>query len=108
MEIIHSSRFYSFFQSDKERCFYIDLGQKTVRLSFCQLLSLRQKIWNIDIADHFDDDGNKHGFEILALCNKEHLFILNTHEILDLKELLVGVFLSLEIGVSTSSLTHKI
>ncbi|WP_089886743.1 hypothetical protein [Kriegella aquimaris] len=108
MEIIHSSRFYSFFQSDKERCFYIDLGQKTVRLSFCQLLSLRQKIRNIDIEDHFDGDGNKHGFEILALCNKEHLFILNTHEILDLKELLVGAFLVLDMGLSTSSIPQKI
>lgn len=108
MEIIHSSRYYSFFQSDKERCFYIDLGQKTVRLSFCQLLALRQKVWNIEIEDHFEDEGNKHGFEILVLCNKEHLFILNTLEILDLKELLVGVFLFLDMGVSNASVPQKI
>lgn len=106
METIQSSRYYSFFQSDKERCFYLDMGQKMVKLSFCQLLSLRQKVWNIRIEDHFEEDGNAHGLEILVLCNKEHLFVLNTLEVLDLKELLVNVFSCMEIGTKTSQIAQ--
>lgn len=106
METIHTSQYYSFFQSDKERCFYLDLGQKLVKLSFCQLLALRQKVWNIRIEDHFEDDGNVHGLEILVLCNKEHLFVLNTLEVLDLKELLVNVFSFLEIGTRTTQIAR--
>lgn len=66
-------------------------------MSFCQLLSLRQKLINIDLETHFNGQ-NLHGMEILLLCNKEHLFIFNTLEILDLKELLSKTFTSLEIN----------
>ena len=88
MTTVYSSKFYTFYQSDADRCYFIDFGQKLAKLSFCQLLALRQKIQTISIEDHFDSDMNKHGFEILMLCNKEHLFLLNTFEILDLMELL--------------------
>ncbi|MUH34243.1 hypothetical protein D9O36_00155 [Zobellia amurskyensis] len=108
MERIHSTQYYTFFQSDKERCFYIDLGQKVVRLSFCQLLALRQRIWSINIENHFDEDINPHGLEILALCNREHLFVLNTLEVLDLKELLTGAFFLLDIAAQTPSLSPRV
>lgn len=67
-------------------------------MSLCQLLSLRHKVMNITIEDHFDSDLNAHGFEVLMLCNKEHLFILNTLEILDLKNLIEQSFV--KIGLS--------
>ncbi|HUH46780.1 MAG TPA: hypothetical protein VLZ54_06485 [Arenibacter sp.] len=92
MSTVYQSKFYTFHQSDTERCFYIDFGQKIVKLSFCELLALRHKINSISITDHFDSDLNKHGFEILTLCNKEHLFLLNTLEVLDLKELVSHSF----------------
>lgn len=106
MERIHSSQYYTFFQSDTEKCFYIDFGQKLVCFRFCELLSLRQKLWDINIESHFDGD-NPHGFEILSLCNKEHLFILNTLEVLDLKNLLTGAFIVLEIAGQNSFLAQK-
>lgn len=98
MSIVYQSKFYTFLQSDTDRCFYIDFGQKIVKLSFCQLLGLRHKINSISIEAHFDSDLNKHGFEILTLCNKEHLFLLNTLEVLDLKELVSHSFFLLGIS----------
>ncbi len=98
MTTVYSSKFYTFYQSDTGRCYYIDFGQKLVKLSFCQLLALRQRIQTISIEDHFDSNMNKHGFEILMLCNKEHLFLLNTFEILDLMELLGNAFAVLGIS----------
>ncbi|WP_047247182.1 hypothetical protein [Maribacter thermophilus] len=106
MERIHSSQYYTFFQSKTEKCFYIDFGQKVVGFRFCELLSLRQKIWAINIETHFDG-ANIHGFEILSLCNKEHFFILNTLEVLDLKDLLSGAFYILGIGTQDSVLATK-
>ncbi|RUA18019.1 MAG: hypothetical protein DSY83_03115, partial [Flavobacteriia bacterium] len=67
----------------------------TIRMSLCQLLSLRHKVLSISLEAHFDGDLNKHGFEVLLLCNKEHLFILNTLEILDLKSLVEHSFVAL-------------
>lgn len=64
-------------------------------MSLCQLLALRHKVMAIPIEHHFDSHLNKHGFEILFLCNKAHLFIVNTFEILDLKQLIEQSFAAL-------------
>lgn len=101
MNVIFQSTYYTLYQANKERCFYLDFGQKTVRMSLCQLLSLRHKVMSIAIEDHFDSELNTHGFEVLMLCNKEHLFILNTLELLDLKHLVENGFMA--IGLSTKS-----
>ncbi len=98
MEVLYISKFYTLYQADTERCFYLDLGQKTIRLSFCQFLALRHKVMSISIESHFDSNLNKHGFEMLMLCNKEHLFILNTLEVLDLKYLIDHSFSLIEKG----------
>lgn len=104
MKVIERSKFYTLYQADKERCHYLDMGQKTVRLSFCQLLALRQKVTQIAIEDHFHSDLNKHGFEILTLCNNEHLFILNTLEVLDLKNLIHNSFVALGIASANTAI----
>ncbi|VAW16368.1 hypothetical protein MNBD_BACTEROID03-2419 [hydrothermal vent metagenome] len=101
MEVIYTSKFYILYQSGPERCFYLDIGQKTIRLSFCQFLALRQKVMSIYIEDHFDPHLNKHGLEILVLCNKEHFFILNTLEVLDLKCLIDHSFSLIEMGTDS-------
>lgn len=100
MDIVYRSSFYTLYQSSKERCFYIDFGSKMVRMSLCQLLSLRHKVMTIAIERHFDSTLNKHGFEILQLCNKSHLFILNTFEILDIKQLITGGFATLGLAAN--------
>ena len=99
MNVIFKSTYYTLYQASNERCFYLDFGHKTVRMSLCQLLSLRHKLMSINIEDHFDGDLNAHGFEVLMLCNKEHLFILNTLELLDLKSLVENGFMA--IGLSS-------
>lgn len=101
---IYRSKYYSLHQAVNERAFYLDLGQKTVRMSLCQLLSLRHKVLSISIEAHFDSDLNKHGFEVLMLCNKEHLFILNTLEIIDLKNLVEHGFVALGLSAEKETI----
>ncbi len=100
MNVIFQSTYYTLYQATNERCFYLDFGHKTVRMSLCQLLSLRHKVMSINIQEHFDSNLNAHGFEVLMLCNKEHLFILNTLEVLDLKNLIDESFVA--IGLSAN------
>ncbi len=92
MILLERSKFYSIHQSNQDRCYYVNLGQKVLRLSFCQLLAMRQKVNALELDTLFDADLNKHGFEILTLCNNQHLFILNIYEILDLKSLMQNTF----------------
>ena len=104
MQLLHKSSFFASYQCDSGRCFYIDFGSRTVQMSFCQLLSLRQRLKNIDLESHFSSSSS--GVEILCLCNRNHLFVFNTEEILDLQELLKISFGILELNslVSATSL----
>lgn len=97
MNLLYKSYYYSAYQCDRSRCFYIDFEHKRVKLSLCQLLSLRHKVQKINLDSHFDKDLNYHGMEILTFCNREHLFILDTLQIIDLKQLLKGTFGMLEL-----------
>ncbi|WP_405412432.1 hypothetical protein [Maribacter sp. Asnod1-A12] len=105
MKTVFRSKFYTLYQSDKEKCHYLDMEQKTIKLSFCQFLALRTKVRNISIEDHFDSNLNKHGFEILMLCNKEHLFVLNTIELLDLKSLVDYGFFNIDVDQIANTTT---
>lgn len=98
MNLLHQSYNFASHQCDRDRCFYIDFGKKQVKLTFCQLLSLRHKVQRINLEAHFDGKYNNSGIEILTLCNREHLFILDTKEIIELKELLRVTFGVLEIN----------
>lgn len=103
MNLLYKSSYFASYQCDNSRCFYIDFGHKQVKLSFCQLLSLRQKVMAIDISSHFDSSLNSSGIEILSLCNREHLFIFDTLQILDLKELIRASFGVLELNSLVST-----
>lgn len=92
MIVLEHSKFYTLRHSNNEKRFLIDFGQKVVSLSFCQLLALRNKINNIAIEALLDPEINPHGLYILTLCNNEHLFVLNTFEVLDMKTLLQNSF----------------
>ncbi|GAB2760800.1 hypothetical protein [Salinimicrobium soli] len=98
MNLLYKSYYFASYQCDLDRCFYIDFGHKQVKLTLCQLLSIRQKVKAIDLSSHFDKDLNYNGIEILTLCNREHLFILDTLQIIDLKQLLKATFGVLELN----------
>ena len=103
MNLLYKSYYFSSYQCDHSRSFCIDFGHKQVKLSFCQLLSIRQKVQAIDISSHFDKELNHGGIEILTLCNREHVFVLDTLQVIDLQRLLRATFGVLELN---SLVTH--
>lgn len=98
MNLLHKSKYFAAYQCDSKRCFCFDFGQKPINLSFCQLLALRKKVNAIDLDSHFDGSLNPHGIEILVLCNREHILILDTYQVIDLKELIKTTFAMLELN----------
>lgn len=97
MKSLFATHFYESYQCDKSRSFYVDFNHKMVKFSFCQLLALRQQVNKFDPETHFNGQ-NKHGLEILILCNRNHIFILDTIQLLDLQQLIKGTFYSLELN----------
>ncbi|WP_417885294.1 hypothetical protein [Zunongwangia sp.] len=96
MEAVFTSKYYAAYQCNQSRKIYIDFGQKTIAFTFCQLLAFRHKLNKLTIEDHINGS-NKHGIEILSLCNRQHILIFNTLEVLDAKELLIGTFAMFEL-----------
>lgn len=97
MNLLYKSDNFASYQCDRKRCFFLVYGQKTISLTFCQLLALRQKVNAIDLEAHFNAN-NPHGLEILTLCNRQHLLILDTLQVLELKDLVRTSFGVLELN----------
>ena len=102
MLLLGRSKFYSVYLSEEERSFYVDLGQKVIRTSFCQLLALRQKVNQISPDALFDAELTQHDFKVLTFCNHEHLFVLNIIEILDLQSLIQNTFAAMGLSKKVS------
>ena len=92
MILLAQSKYYSVRYCEQDRYYHVDLGQKVMKLSFCQLLALRKKANAIDMEALLDSDENPHGMVFLALCNNEHLFVLSILEVLDLRSLVQNTF----------------
>lgn len=92
MTLLHQSAYFAIYQCERKRCFQFAYSSKRVALTCCQLLALRNRIENMDLEAHFDDQRNPHGLEILTFCNRQHLLLLNTYEVIDLKHLMKATF----------------
>lgn len=102
MKLLHKSHYFSSYQCDNTRRFYVDFNHKLVKFRLCQLLALRHQVQKINLEAHFNGN-NEHGLEIFTLCNKEHLFVFNTIEVLDLLDLVKGTFTMLELNSMITS-----
>jgi hypothetical protein len=98
MFLLESTPYHTLREASEERCYYLDFQEKRVKLSFCQLLALRQKLNVLAIDSLFYDEDNEHDFKILTLCNQQHLFLLSTIELIDLKQLIQNAFFSMGIS----------
>lgn len=95
MNLLHRSKYYTLYQCDVRRCFCFETAHKSAFLSFCQLLALRHQVNQINIEAHFYEDRNKNGLEIICFCNREHLLLLDTYQVIDLKNFIEETFLIL-------------
>jgi len=98
MELLYASKYYKSYQSTKDRCFYIDFGHKMVKISFCQLLSLRYKAKSLSSSEHMQLMLNHHDITLLTFCDKEHMVMLDVIQVLDFTDLIKGTFAMIELG----------
>ncbi|MCK8520625.1 hypothetical protein M0D21_03540 [Aquimarina sp. D1M17] len=98
MELLYTSKYYASYQSTKDRCFYIDFGHKMVKVSFCQLLSLRYKAKQLSTSQHLEYMVNHSDVTLLTFCDKEHMIVLDTLQVLDFTELIQATFTMLELN----------
>ncbi|WP_128755177.1 hypothetical protein [Aquimarina sediminis] len=98
MELIFSSKYYTSYQSSTDRCYYIDFGHKTVKISFCQLLSLRYKAKKMSSIEYIEELLTHNDTVLLALCDNQHLILFDTLMVLDFVDFIKGTFAMIELN----------
>nr|WKN34933.1 hypothetical protein K4G66_21390 [Tunicatimonas sp. TK19036] len=91
------------YQSDQERCFYVHFQGRQIALSACALIAFKTKVDAIDLVDLLTRDSDYTDTAIVSTCNRDAFFVLSIREIIELKELLSGTLVMLELN----SILHR-
>ena len=96
------------FQSDAERCWYVDFAGKLARFDYRNLLKLRKAVYNIDIEAVLLDSSKSADVEIIFICACDHCYVLTISQIIALKEILEGTFVMLELNHIIQDRLHRV
>jgi len=88
----------SIHQCDKENCWYVDFGGKVNRFDYRCLLKLKKAVYHIDIEALLLKSERSADIEIVFICACDHCYVLDTLQIIAMKELLEGTFAMLELN----------
>jgi hypothetical protein len=86
------------YQSDAERCWYVDFAGKVAKFDYRCLLKLRKAVYHIDIEQTLLDSTKSPDVEIIFICACDHCYVLTLVQIIALKELLEGTFVMLQLN----------
>lgn len=95
---VFSTQYGAVYQSDAERCWYVNFAGKAARFDYRCLLKLKKAVYNIDIEAKLLDTSKDPDVEILFICACDHCYILSLLQIIALKELLEGTFVMLQLN----------
>jgi len=96
------------FQSDTERCWYVDFAGKLARFDYRNLLKLRKAVYKVDIENILLDSTKSPDVEIILICACDHCYVLTLLQIIELKEILEGTFVMLELNNIIHDRLHRI
>ena len=98
MTEVFSTNKGSIFQNDAERCWYVNFAGKTARFDYQCLLKLRKAVYNVDIENILLDSTKSPDVEIIFICACDHCYVLTLIQIIELKEILEGAFVMLDLN----------
>ncbi len=86
------------FQCDSERCWYVNFGGKLCRFDHRCLMKLKKAVYNIDIEQKLLNCTTGPDIEIIFICACDHFYVLSLLQIIELKELIEGTFVMLDLN----------
>lgn len=95
---VFSTKNGAVYQSDAERCWYVDFAGKVAKFDYRCLLKLKKAVYNVDIEAKLLETSKDPDVEILFICACDHCYILSLLQIIALKELLEGTFVMLQLN----------
>ncbi|MEL7147680.1 MAG: hypothetical protein AAFO69_15000 [Bacteroidota bacterium] len=97
MEIIYATRNGYIEQSDQLHCYFLHFKGVSYQMAPCSLIALKAKLcsYNLDELLMGDDDLK---LEIIPVCNRDRFLILELPDLIEVKELISGTFVMLELN----------
>ena len=86
------------FQSDSEKCWYIDFAGKLARFDYRNLLKLKKAVYNVNIEEKLLSSDKTADVEIIFICACDHSYVVTLLELIKLKEILQGTFVMLDLN----------
>jgi hypothetical protein len=96
------------YQSDTENCWYVDFAGKTARFDYRNLIKLKKAVYNIDIEELLLKNAKSADLEIVFICACDHCYVLSIIDIINLKQLLQGTFVMLELNHIIYDRLHRL
>jgi hypothetical protein len=98
MTEVFSTNKGSIFQNDVERCWYVNFAGKSARFDYQCLLKLRKAVYTVDIEHILLESTKSPDVEIIFICACDHCYVLTLLQIIELKEILEGTFVMLDLN----------
>lgn len=94
-------------QDDKKNCLQLVFKGNEYNLKLCSFIGLKARIDRIDVAEMLLSDSHGDGIEIVPICNFENILVLTIDEILEIKDLLAGSVVLLELNSILHQRIHR-
>lgn len=98
MEIIYATRNGRIEQSDRLYSFFLTFNAVDFKLAPCALIALKSKLHSYSLEEILLSDEEIPSIEIIPICNRDRFLMLNLEELVELKELIDGTFVMLELN----------
>lgn len=96
--LVYGNQSGNVYQSDQEKCWFIDFAGKLARFDYRNILKLKKIIYQIDIEALLMSSDKSGDLEIIFICACDHCYVLSLLEIIAMKDLLQGTFVMLELN----------
>ncbi len=96
------------YQSDRENCWYIDFAGKMARFDYRNLIKIKKAVYQIDIEELLLKNAKSADLEIVFICACDHCYVLSIIDIINLKQLLQGTFVVLELNHIIYDRLHRL
>lgn len=103
MHSIFHTKHGEILQSDAENCFYLHFKGNSYKLNACTLIAFKSKLDAVNIEALLLSDASESNVEIISLCNRDRVLVMTIDEVIELKELISGSLVMLELN----SIVHQ-
>lgn len=86
------------YQSDQDRCFWVEFNGELTSYKVPCLYKFKKAVDAIDLDAMATNPGAAYDYDVIAPCNCERCYVLTLTEIAELKDLLKGTKVMLELN----------